>query len=59
MAKTRTARLLSRIGEEMSENPPAVLAKTQRKKGKAAAERQRRAILLSKARREGAQIARG
>ncbi len=36
------------IGRELKRNPPKILAKTRRKKGKAAAERQRRAILLSK-----------
>jgi len=40
-------------GREMKKNPPRILAKTRRKKGKKAAERQRRAILLSKARRWG------
>lgn len=40
-------------GRELKENPPAILAKTRRKKGKVAAESQRRAILLSKARRAG------
>lgn len=37
-------------GHEMKKNPPAVLAKTMAKKGKAAAEAQRKAIMLSKAR---------
>ena len=36
---------------ELKANPPAVLAKTRKKKGKKAAERQRVAIMLSKARR--------
>ena len=44
---------LRRAGRELKANPPAVLARTRRKKGKKAAERQRRAILLSKARRWG------
>ena len=52
----RTARILSAIGDELKENPPAILAKTRRKKGKKAAEKQRRAILLSKAREAGARI---
>jgi len=46
----RSARILQAIGSEMKENPPSVLDKTRRKKGAKAAERQRRAILLSKAR---------
>lgn len=40
----------------MKQNPPDVLAKTRRKKGKKAAEAQRRAILLSKARQQGARV---
>lgn len=40
----------------MHDNPPTILSKTRRKKGKAAAERQRRAILLSKAREKGARV---
>lgn len=57
MAKqTRTARILSGIGEELKEDPPSILAKTRRKKGKKAANRQRTAILLSKAREAGANI---
>lgn len=58
MAKTmtRTARILSSVGEEMKENPPDILAKTRRKSGAKKAEKQRVAILLDKARREGARI---
>jgi hypothetical protein len=41
------------IGRELRDNPPRILAKTLRKKGPKAAERQRRAILLSKARTAG------
>ena len=40
---------LEAIGHELKEDPPAILAKTRAKKGKAAAERQRVAILMSKA----------
>jgi len=54
--KTRTAHILSSIGSEIKNNPPSILAKTRRKKGKGAAEKQRVAILLSKARRRGANI---
>lgn len=38
-------------GREIKEDPPAILAKTARKKGKAAAHKQKVAIMLSKARR--------
>lgn len=41
---------LERIGHELKTNPPKILEKTRRKKGKKAAEKQRIAILLSKAR---------
>lgn len=54
--KARTSNILESVGEELKENPPEILEKTKRKSGKAAAERQRRAILLSKARRRGADI---
>ena len=40
--------MMSMMGHEMKVNPPAILEKTRRKKGKKAAERQRRAILLNK-----------
>ncbi len=49
---------LHRIGSEMKRNPPSVLATTRRRFGAARAERQRRAILLNKARRAGARIPR-
>lgn len=48
--------ILKSVGHELKVNPPKVLAKTRRKKGAKQAERQRRAILLSKARRAGANI---
>lgn len=50
----RSAHVLSEVGAEMKSNPPKVLTKTRRKKGAKAAERQRTAILLSKARQRGA-----
>lgn len=43
---------IAQIGHELKANPPKILAKTRRKKGKKAAEAQRRAILLSKARHD-------
>ena len=58
MANTRTARILEEVGEEIKENPPKILAKTRRKKGKKRAEKQRVAILLDKAREQGADIPR-
>ena len=42
--------LLHKIGHELKMNPPKILTATRRKKGAKAAEKQRRAILLSKAR---------
>ena len=56
--QTRSAIILSGIGSELETNPPSILAKTRRKKGKKAAEEQRVAILLSKARDAGARIPR-
>ena len=52
----RKARLLSGIGKELKKNPPKILAKTRKKKGAKAANKQRIAILLSKAREAGANI---
>jgi hypothetical protein len=54
MVKDR--RILKKIGEELRDNPPRILSKTRRKKGAKAAERQRKAILLSKARSKGAGV---
>jgi hypothetical protein len=55
---TKTRRILKSVGHELKANPPKVLATTRRKKGAKAAERQRKAILLSKARKRGARIKR-
>lgn len=52
----KNRRLLKAAGDEMKKTPPAILAKTKRKSGAAQAEKQRVAILLSKARAEGASI---
>lgn len=52
----RSARILSNVGKELRDNPPAILAKTRRKSGKKRAAMQRTAILLSKARAAGANI---
>lgn len=47
---------LEAIGHEMKVNPPAILNATRRKFGAAEAEKQRKAILLSKARAAGVKI---
>ena len=53
---TKTSVALERAGREIKENPPRVLASTARKFGPERAEKQRVAILLSKARQAGARI---
>ena len=53
---SKTARILKDVGGELKSNPPKILAKTRRKKGADAAETQRVAILLNKARKRGARI---
>ncbi len=47
---------LRKIGAELRDNPPSVLRSTKRKFGAKRAEAQRRAILLSKARKSGAKV---
>ena len=47
---------LSAIGNEMKANPPAILNSTRRKFGVQRAQKQRTAILLSKAREAGVKI---
>jgi len=47
---------LEAIGSEMKVNPPAILNATRRKFGVQRAEKQRKAILLSKARSAGVKI---
>lgn len=54
--KSKTRSLLKAAGDEMKANPPKILAKTARKSGSKQAEKQRVAILLSKARQAGADI---
>lgn len=56
MADRRTESIKHKIGVELRDNPPRILAKTRKKKGRKQAERQRRAIFLSKARRAGARV---
>jgi len=53
---TRAARILASVGRELKDNPPSILKRTRRKSGAKAAERQRVAILLNKARNRGARI---
>lgn len=48
--------ILEGVGHEMKMNPPKILAHTRAKFGAADAERQRKAILLNKARKLGARI---
>jgi hypothetical protein len=55
-AKKKTARLVEAVGHEIKQNPPKVLAKTARKSGAKRANKQRIAIMLSKARAAGADI---
>lgn len=53
---TKSQSILKRVGHEIKTNPPRILAKTAKKKGAAAAKKQKVAILLSKARKAGAKI---
>jgi hypothetical protein len=46
----KNSSILENIGHELKQNPPKILAKTRAKKGEAAANKQRVAILMSKAR---------
>jgi hypothetical protein len=48
--------ILESVGHELKHNPPRILSKTRKKKGRKQAEKQRKAILLSKARRAGARV---
>ena len=54
--KNKKARLIEAAGHEMKQNPPKILAKTARKSGVKRANKQRIAIMLSKARAAGANI---
>ena len=53
---SKDAKILRAAGHEMKVNPPKILRQTRRKSGAAQAEKQRVAILLSKARAAGADI---
>jgi len=48
--------ILESVGSELKSNPPKILQSTRRKFGPARALKQKRAILLSKARKLGANI---
>jgi len=50
--------IIERVGHELKSNPPKQLARTARKFGASDAAKQRTAILLSKARKAGANIPR-
>lgn len=54
--KTKAQKILKSVGHELKVNPPRVLAKTRAKKGAKRAQKQKIAILLSKARARGARI---
>lgn len=49
--KSRLRRAQTRAFDELEKNPPRILAKTRKKSGKKAADKQRVAIALAKARR--------
>lgn len=53
---SKTKKLIKAAGRELKSNPPKVLKSTMRKKGPEAANKQRVAIMLSKARSAGADI---
>jgi hypothetical protein len=55
-SKGKTKSILQSVGHELKHDPPTILGKTRRKFGAARAESQRTAILLSKARKEGARV---
>lgn len=54
--KPKSRKLTDAAFREVHENPPSRVTRTRKKKGKAAAEKQMRAIALSKARAKGARI---
>jgi hypothetical protein len=54
--RAKDRRILESVGKELRDNPPRQLAKTAKKSGKKRANKQRVAILLSKARSKGASV---
>lgn len=57
--KSKKSKILHSVGTELKDNPPRQLKKTAKKYGKKRAQKQKVAILLSKARKRGAKIPRG
>lgn len=57
--RKKSRRITEKAFHEVKKDEPSVVAKTRRKKGAAAAEKQKIAIALSKARKAGAKIPRG
>lgn len=57
--KKKDQTTLQSVGHELKVNPPGIVRRTARKFGRERAEKQRVAILLSKARRRGASIPKG
>lgn len=54
--QSNTRRVLQSVGHELKANPPRIIEHTARKFGRNRADKQRVAILLSKARRQGARL---
>ncbi len=52
----RSRSIVDSVGKELKDNPPGILKRTEAKFGKARADKQRKAILLSKARNKGASV---
>ncbi len=55
-SKASDKSILQSVGKEVKQKPPAILAKTFRKSGAKMANKQRVAIILSKARGKGARV---
>lgn len=56
--KSKTEKLIKAAGKEIKNNPPSILVKTAKKSGTAQMKRQKVAIMLSKARANGADLPR-
>jgi hypothetical protein len=56
MNGNKTQEMLQQVGHEMKNNPPSILAKTAKKKGAKASDKQRVASLLSKVRKAGGKV---
>ena len=55
---TKTQRIITSVGREIKKDEPGIIGKTRKKFGAKRALAQKRAILLSKARRRGARLPR-